>query len=1144
MGLSQSLYSGISGLKTHQTAMDNVGNNLANVNTVAFKKGVFQFRTLLEQTLRGGSAADGNTGRGAVNPLQVGLGTSVGSIMKDFSTGSVESTGNQKDMMIDGNGFFVLRNGNSNVYTRDGSFYLGADGSLLYGDGLQVQGVQADMAGKIPETTGNFTDIKIPIGQTGAAIETTKVSFTGNLNSNVETANGLKLAANANGINMNEALSKYLGEVKDAKAGSGEVDKTWNALTGDALINGGTVWTSSSFGVKNPATGAMEPAILTGDNATRLEDLWYMSGNTWVQPFKNIDNPPTFTINGASQSELRNWNVEPTGFRMDKNFFYQVTQNPNDSEQYLLEIYSRNYTDLSSAITGIDGSAAGARAALIDAYNTGYKSLLSTTGASTSPAANSLADLAYAKMTATTADGGLGLTDPQIAADPELKRIADARASANAANYHNQGTDLVSFKTTESGLAYAQTKDSTLTAAQTRTAFDGSVKFGNNLVSGSGVMNGYTATNVTQDITISYSKGGRDYTTTFTYSDKNGAKSYNIEHLMKFLCGSVDSTASTASAQAIQNELALGGGAMGTIQIAGKISSSIDGGEYGYNVPVETAGAFTRSGVTSNVAYAGQFTASGTDASQLSNLDMDAGGYALKNKWYYEVTAYEVKGTAGTTSTQYSITTYSDSARTNAIATSEKMLGDGDSEMKRSIDLNTAELTDATYDYKVTEETTTTGSMLYTLHLYDDAGNEIGHTAASSISSGPLDIVGTAGTSIGKVNFGTDMHGGSNGTVYMGNMNPGTGANVGKLADSASKINLLTTLAGVKYATNNGIGSFTAQTAFDGAIDLGEYPSANPLSPSYGTFDTSGQSTNYSIVSNLGMDNAISDISISYNNVSYGDIWSQDSQYSAEQGGSSSTNIVVYDSLGNPKEITITLSLVDRDSSFSTYRWIAESQDDTDSTWRIDATSKEITTNANVGTGTIRFDANGQFVKGVEYSETAGIELTLENQGVSDRIRIDLKEGLSKNATQDLDFSYLTQVAASSDFNLKEQDGSAPGTLDSFTTSLDGTIQGVYSNGVVKTIARLALALVPNETGLMSAGGNLYYTSPASGDAQKAFAGVGGRGSIRAASLETSNVDLSEEFTELITVQRGFQANSRIISTSDEMLEELVNLVR
>ena len=109
MALSQALSIGITGLMTHQKAMDNIGNNLANVNTYGFKKGVFQFRTLLEQTFRGGMGADAQTGRGSINPISLGLGTQTGSINKVFTQGPLENTDNPNDMAIEGNGFFTLK---------------------------------------------------------------------------------------------------------------------------------------------------------------------------------------------------------------------------------------------------------------------------------------------------------------------------------------------------------------------------------------------------------------------------------------------------------------------------------------------------------------------------------------------------------------------------------------------------------------------------------------------------------------------------------------------------------------------------------------------------------------------------------------------------------------------------------------------------------------------------------------------------------------------------------------------------------------------------------------------------------------------------------------------------------------------------
>ncbi|MHC4870225.1 MAG: flagellar hook protein FlgE [Planctomycetota bacterium] len=301
-----------------------------------------------------------------------------------------------------------------------------------------------------------------------------------------------------------------------------------------------------------------------------------------------------------------------------------------------------------------------------------------------------------------------------------------------------------------------------------------------------------------------------------------------------------------------------------------------------------------------------------------------------------------------------------------------------------------------------------------------------------------------------------------------------------------------------------------------------------------------------SIVSNLGEENAITDIEISYNNVTYTDIFSQDPDYGVATGGSTTANLTVYDSLGNPHNITMQMSLVNRDTNFSTWRWIADSADDTDATWvnNLFNDPANPSTSINVGTGLIRFDNQGSFVRGSELSETGGIEVDRDNMGTSEPIQIGITEGLSTSQDQDLNFSVLTQVAASFDFNLKDQDGSAPGTLDSFSVTADGTVNGIFSNGVITQLGQIAVALIPNPNGLLQVGQNNYIVGPASGDAQIDVPEVGGRGSIRAGTLELSNVDLSKEFTNLIVTERGFQANARVISTSDEMLVELVNLKR
>ena len=143
-----------------------------------------------------------------------------------------------------------------------------------------------------------------------------------------------------------------------------------------------------------------------------------------------------------------------------------------------------------------------------------------------------------------------------------------------------------------------------------------------------------------------------------------------------------------------------------------------------------------------------------------------------------------------------------------------------------------------------------------------------------------------------------------------------------------------------------------------------------------------------------------------------------------------------------------------------------------------------------------------------------------------------------------VDISGVTSMAGVDTIAAGKQDGYAAGILQSFTLGSDGTINGAFSNGLKQDLGRIAMASFTNPAGLSKAGGSLFTTTVNSGDPQIGAAGVGGRGTLSSGSLEMSNVDLSTEFTQLIIAQRGFQANSRVITTSDEVLQELVNLKR
>ncbi len=144
----------------------------------------------------------------------------------------------------------------------------------------------------------------------------------------------------------------------------------------------------------------------------------------------------------------------------------------------------------------------------------------------------------------------------------------------------------------------------------------------------------------------------------------------------------------------------------------------------------------------------------------------------------------------------------------------------------------------------------------------------------------------------------------------------------------------------------------------------------------------------------------------------------------------------------------------------------------------------------------------------------------------------------------DMDFDRITMYADDNSVFLVEQDGYEEGILEGFSVDGRGVLTGEFSNGLTKAIGQVAVATFANPAGLLKAGENAFAVSNNSGVPDESTAGVGSRGNITPGALEMSNVDLSQEFTDMIVTQRGFQANSRIITSSDEMLQELVNLKR
>ncbi|MCE5198763.1 MAG: flagellar hook protein FlgE [Armatimonadota bacterium] len=219
----------------------------------------------------------------------------------------------------------------------------------------------------------------------------------------------------------------------------------------------------------------------------------------------------------------------------------------------------------------------------------------------------------------------------------------------------------------------------------------------------------------------------------------------------------------------------------------------------------------------------------------------------------------------------------------------------------------------------------------------------------------------------------------------------------------------------------------------------------------------------------------------------------------------------IYDSLGLTHEMRVEFKKVAADA-----------------TWEYKVFCPDVDATNAVYTGNISFDSHG-------YSTLDKIDLAFN---------FTTDTGSVEPLVATLNTANLSQLKGTSTANLSYQDGLQLGTLESFSIDKTGEVVGTFTNGSTRTLGQIALAKFNNPAGLTKTGSNLYAESPNSGSASLGIPGESSLGQIDSGYLEASNVDLAAEFANMIVAQRGFQANSRIITTADEVLQELVSLKR
>ncbi len=250
----RSMFSGVSGLRSHQTMMDVIGNNIANVNTVGYKASTAEFSDLLSQMISGAGVPTAQNG--GTNPAQVGLGVKVAGIESSFTQGASQLTGRATDLSIQGDGFFVVRNGGQQLFTRAGSLSFDAMGRMTTPDGSILQGWPASSTGVI-NTNASVTDLSMPLGQTIPPQVTGNLQIGGNLDASAAVGTAITSSITVydqqgTPINLSFTFTKAAADSWTLSAGA--TDPAGNPIT--ATIGGNPM----TF---NPASGALTTGPFT-----------------------------------------------------------------------------------------------------------------------------------------------------------------------------------------------------------------------------------------------------------------------------------------------------------------------------------------------------------------------------------------------------------------------------------------------------------------------------------------------------------------------------------------------------------------------------------------------------------------------------------------------------------------------------------------------------------------------------------------------------------------------------------------------------------------------------------------------------------------------------------------------------------------
>ncbi|WP_022767246.1 flagellar hook-basal body complex protein [Butyrivibrio sp. NC2007] len=1022
--MMRSLYSGVAGLRTHQTKMDVLGNNIANVNTTSFKSQSITFSDLMYQTTQTASGATAT--KGGVNARQIGLGAKSGAIATAIeSQGATQTTNNPFDIMITGKSFFVVNNGKENLYTRDGSFYVDGAGNLaMQSNGYLVQGWVAQE----DKETGAIT-----INRNGGLSSLQIMSADNTTYSPASTTAGL-----------------YSGNIDNRDTNVTSDDG--KTITLEFYDNRGYLYTGK-FTLKDTD---LEDAENNNIFSLQLTDIIDSDGN-------------------SIGSDL----LKGVSFGKTENFDYGV------NEAYEVEVGATTSTvKLLAGATAYEGvPTTGTLSDLMESSKASYAGILKTVyGIDDATIAGGTQGYSKTSEYTITENGVLTITyDEELASGkPDGYTYSSTNASSYYVNKDNSGKAYVVPNANEG------TMDKIGTAIKT------------------------TLTNV---FGVNPTELDSYLTSKFQY---------------KF------------TADGANND---------SFQI--------------YRDPAVTKATET----ATSVGYLSKFYEDfeGLEAAVDSYADTLFYTYTDGNLKVYGSKTDDTGTTQVTTSTQIAdvtafnedeVYTYTMLDNAQKVALHDMLVGTGTGRIETKIATTATTITidGSTTDY----DTNSDGSLNDTEKAAYDAALQ------SAKISELADYMNADANKY--TNFKIESLSGTAGVLFYK-------TNPTYIPDTANKLYDGSPFSKTFYADENTFPSYTAQelggvytntTDFSAYVLKGDEATVNDFSDElfqdvFG-LDRSEYATNL-LVNIAG--NGTASI---YQTTTFTPPANSDYAASLDADGTlkyvTTNDTVAWDNLPNSSNDSVSVKDLLQSSS-GPYRGLLNSvygiTDEVAEAFGSDATyslnndgSITLTTGtqsiqlkfnpANGSLTTANGNSNGLvnlvFDQNVEGLEPFGFQpTTADEEAERGRLTIDFSTVTNYNT------SGSSTIKAVKGDKSSLNTGRMVGEMNGVNVSTDGQIFATYSNGQTKLLGQIASAEFANASGLAKEGDNLYSSTLNSGEATIQDITTDG-GYMNTGVLEMSNVDLSREFTEMITTQRGFQANSRIITVSDTLLEELTNLKR